>query len=153
MINLHCPDFYTGFKVYEKLIELYINAPEAFRGDVNLTKIFGALPGMSWNGGTVFQGTVPDIRIANELANFYYQNGIALKLTLTNPILNETDKYDRYCNAVVAAFENDLNEILVSTDDFESFLREKYPLYKFDKQIQQKGTCKAKIPAGDNQQN
>ena len=25
MINLHCPDFYTGFKVYEKLIELYIS--------------------------------------------------------------------------------------------------------------------------------
>ena len=135
MINLHCPDFYTGVNIYVKLVELYRRGPEAFREDVNLTHIFGSIPGMTWNGGSVIQGGVTDIRQLVEIAGIYEAFNIPLKLTLTNPMLEEQDIYDRYCNSIVKIFENEYNEILVSSPILEEYLREKYPHYKFDKSI------------------
>lgn len=135
MINLHAPDFYTGYRIYMRLIDLYYTGPQAFREDVNLTKIFGCFPGMTWNGGSVFYGTIKNKAIIEEISSFYRANGIPLKLTLTNPILTENDVHDRYCNSIVQLMENDINEILVSNDFLEDYLREKYPCYKFDRSI------------------
>jgi hypothetical protein len=58
-----------------------------------------------------------------------------LKFTLTNPVLELVDCYDRYSNTILALAENELNEILIVSPILENFIRNKYPNYKINRSI------------------
>lgn len=52
---------------------------------------------------------------------------IPLRYTWTNPVLDENDLQDEYCNFVMNSSDNGLNQVLVGTDLMENYIREKYP--------------------------
>lgn len=136
IIQYHCPDFYFGQYIYGELIELNTNHPEYFYDDIRINCVFGAFPGMIWNGGGVIGNTnIPDINEIIRIKELYEFYNIPLKLTLTNPSLTKEDCYDRYCNKVVELMQNEHNMILVSSPILEEYLREKYPNYKYCKSI------------------
>lgn len=135
MINFYCPGFVEGIDAYIELIKLQKEYPYLFNPDVNIKKIFGCFPNMIWNGGGFCFGDIILPRQAEEIVQKYTDLNIPLQLTCTNPMLQPTDVYDRYCNFIMSIFDNGLNEILVSSPYLEDYIRSKYPNYKIDKSI------------------
>ena len=136
MINYHCPDFCRGFDVYQILLHFKKYYPQCFNENVNIASIFGSFPSMTWNGGTTdCLDSKLNLNAMEHMVNTYRDQNIPIKLTLTNPLLEKEDCYDRYCNAVLRICENDINEILVSSPILENYLRDKYPSYKINRSI------------------
>lgn len=90
---------------------------------------------MIWNGGSVFQGTPISIQDMLFYKNYYEKIEMPLQLTITNPLINEHDCYDRYCNKILEIFENDLNEVLIVSPILEEYIRFKFPSYKINRSI------------------
>ena len=135
-INFHCPEFYLGQNFYQQLIELEDKHPEYFYENSKIDCIFGSFPYMIWNGGGVSQfGDLVSLENLKNIRDLYATLNISLKFTMTNPLIKETDCYDRYCNKVLEVFENGLNQILVSSPILEKYLKEKFPGYKYCKSI------------------
>lgn len=135
LINYYCPDFFHGEEIYDKLLMLKKEQPQIFYDYVNIKKIFGSVPNMIWNGGGYDFGPMLLKNDLEELRNRYEEKGIPLQLTCTNPSLESTDVYDRYCNMVLSVFENGINEVLVSSPYLEEYIRKNFPKYKIDKSI------------------
>lgn len=135
MINYHCPDFLYGFEIYKFLFKIQEEHPEVFYDNVKIKSIFGSFPTMTWmGGGYCLLPRTKSIDI-QKIVEFYREKNIPLKLTLTNPMLEEIDCYDRYCNTVLTLCENDINEVLVSSPILEDFIRTEYPRYKINHSI------------------
>lgn len=134
-INFNCPGFFTGFPIYQAILDLQKNVPEVFHDNIYIESIFDAFPNMIWNGGTVVQGVQPSLKEIEKVIQFYYDNGIEIALTMTNPRLEETDIYDRYCNRILSLCQNEYNSILVSSPILEDYIREKYPTFKIKRSI------------------
>lgn len=133
MINYYCPDFAYGKVVYENLIQMKAIAPYAFY-DYNIKYIYGAFGSMIWNGGTCLKD-IPNIDFVKSIIEFYEQIQVPLQLTLTNPLLEKEDCYDRYCNKVLEIANNGLNEVLVTSPYLEEHIRNKFPNIKINKSI------------------
>lgn len=136
MINYYCPGFMEAQPIYKDLFELKKYHPECFYDNVNIKKIYGNFPNMIWNGGTVWFGPQYTGSQIMEYFMWYSEQNITLQLICTNPILEEQDLYDRYCNMVLdIASQFDFIEILVSSPILEEYIRNKYPHIKIDKSI------------------
>lgn len=137
MINYYCPGFMEAQPIYNVLFNLRKQAPECFYENVKIKKIFGNFPNMIWNGGTVWVGgpTLARQEII-EYFNWYAYQDVILQLICTNPVLEEKDVYDRYCNTILdIASQFSFVEILVSSPILESYIRNKYPHMKVTKSI------------------
>lgn len=135
-INFNCPEFYYGIDIYDRLFELQELEPEAFYPEAKVKYVYGALPGMIWNGGGFMDGRPEhNIEYLCAMRDFYEKNNIILRFTLTNPNLEETDVYDRQCNEMLKLFDNGVNEIIVNSPILERYLRDKFPNYKLTKSI------------------
>lgn len=134
-INFNCPGFFTGFPIYQAILDLQKNIPEIFHDNIHIESIFDAFPNMIWNGGTVVQGVQPSLKEIEKVIQFYYDNEIEIALTMTNPRIEKTDIYDRYCNRILSLCQNEYNSILVSSPILEDYIREKYPAFKIKRSI------------------
>jgi collagenase-like PrtC family protease len=63
--------------------------------------------------------------------------GIPVRYTFTNPLLNEHDCEDPYCNYLMQAADNGMNEVMIFSPILEKYLREKYPNFAYNS-----STCK-----------
>lgn len=135
-IKFNLPDFTTGFRIYEGLLEFKQNYPKVFRDGVEISSIFGNFNGNIWNGGSTYFGKRQlSCNEIDKVVEFYNSRGVSLRLTCTNPMLEQTDIYDRYANAIVKCLHNGINEIVVTSPILEDYLRDKYPNFKFVKSI------------------
>ena len=135
MINYYCGGFYDAEDIYEKFFQLKEKSPYIFYNNVKLSKIFGSFPNMVWNGGGYSFGEMPLIEEIEQISINYYYKDIPLLLTCTNPCLEKTDIYDRYCNTILSILDNGKNEIMVSSPYLEEYIRKNYPNYKINKSI------------------
>lgn len=137
MINYMLPDFILGQKAYTLLVALQENAPEILYPNQKIQFVYGCPSNAIWNGGTVLCSKT--FMLMDEVRNIvkYYNEVLHLPIawTFTNPLLVETDCYDRYCNLLAEAGHNGMNYILVSSPILEKYLRNKYPNYKYCKSI------------------
>lgn len=135
-MNFYCPDFYHGFNIYRALLSLKKNYPNVFRDNVNISHIFGIPYNSIWNGGGYTFSKMPKVEELETCAQYFYDEKIHLQLTFTNALLEKTDCYDRYSNAILDIFNNEYNEILITSPILEEYLRDKPNLkYKFDRSI------------------
>lgn len=125
------PGFYEHFDLNSRLIEVYEKYPHFFREGVKLECFFGAFQFCAWDGGRIFDNyaraykeTIIDIR------DFYNSHGIPIRLTFTNPMLREEHLKDPYCNMVLFELNNGMNEVLVSSDLLEEYIRTNYSQMK-----------------------
>lgn len=137
MIHYMLPDFVIGEKPYTILQSLQEYAPEVLYPQQAVQFIYGCPPNAIWNGGTVLCSErfylAPEIKHLISYYNDILHYPIAW--TFTNPLLTETDCYDRYCNLLAELGHNGMNYILVSSPILESYLRNKYPNYHYCKSI------------------
>lgn len=132
-----CPDWYVGQPIYNMIFKLQKTAPEIFYPNTVIKNIYGTVPNSTWNGGCAyFRGTTPDMRVIRDTIEFYGLNDITLQLTATNPMLVETDIYDRLGNMLLTIFNEYSNiEVLVASPILEHYIRENYPRLKIVKSI------------------
>lgn len=83
---------------------------------------------MIWNGGGNTYGITQDEGKIKDIFNFYQDIQIPIKLTLTNPSLDNHDCLDKYCNTVLNIAADYKNiEILVSSPLLEKHIRTFFP--------------------------
>lgn len=127
-IYFHIPGIVDMMDLNSMLIERMQKYPDHYRDNVVIGSVFGCFPSSRWNGGRFCGGYIDKVFIPR---TFRYLNdlGVPVRLTWTNPTLDEEDLNDKMCNYITACGENGVNEVLVSTDFMEEFIRKEYQLY------------------------
>lgn len=129
-MNFYLPDFFFKFDLNTLFIELWQNSPEVFNENVNIGAIYGSFPGAIWNGGRLMCGSVI-IQDIEGMINRYNEMDMPVRFTFTNSLLREEHIYDTYCNLIMEAANNGMNEVLVNSPILEDYLRTKYPDFKY----------------------
>lgn len=135
LINYCIPDFYGHYHVNIKLLELIKFEPDLFYNDFKIDAVFGNFPNCIWNGGGNDFGCFIDEWEQTYYLNKYAEYGVPLRLTMTNPILEEKHLYDSYANFIMKNMNNGTTQVLVSSPILEQYIRETYPEYSIVRSI------------------
>ena len=128
-IKFYLPGFYEHIGINRFLFDLIREHPEYFYDNIEIGAVFGCFPGNIWNGGRTVLG-YSDMNIVNNIIKEYDYLQIPMRFTWTNILLTE-EHYNNYiCNTIMELADNGINEVLVSEDKFEQYIRKKYPNYK-----------------------
>lgn len=134
--RFHLPDFTKHVKLNLVMVQMWKNAREYFRDGVEIASVYGAFPPSMWNGGRPMLGVCEEPFVRQVIAAFNSE-GIPLRFTFTNPMITEEHLGDPFCNLVMQAAHNGLNEVIVFSEVLEQYIRTKYPKYKITS-----STCK-----------
>ena len=130
------PGFVSYKPLYEGIAWWKKNYPFIFRDGWEIEAIYDCPSNCVWNGGGYSFGSSYSVEAMQNIIEFYnYQLGVPLRLTFTNPTLEEKDLLDNYGNAIAKTFHNGLNEVLVSTDLMANYIHENYPKYRIVRSI------------------
>ena len=127
MINYYILDFFWHYNVNTTLLNLIKNEPQMFYDDFKIGAVFGNFPNCIWNGGGVTQGRFVDVSEQIAIMTDFLEHDVPLRLTMTNPIVEEKDLYDRYANYIMENLNNRITQVLVSNPLLEQYIRETYP--------------------------
>lgn len=136
-IKFHLPGLRYNFPLNMTLVGMMKQHPEWFRQDVVIGSFFGEFPTSRWNGGRFSGGDQCDAEFVRRVVSTVNAAGIPIRYTYTNPLINEYDLEDDYCNFCMQVADNGMNEVLVFSPVLEAYIREKYPSFKINS-----STCK-----------
>lgn len=125
-IYFHLPGFVKEIEVLNVLFLRLGQCPEHYYDNIKVGSVYGCPPGALWNGGRLMRGTMTKEEL-QKLVKIMSNWGIPLRYTWTNPVLDENDLQDEFCNFVMNVSDNGLNQVLVGTDLMENYIRENYP--------------------------
>lgn len=134
--RFHIPDFVRHFRLNMVLADYLHDFPERFHEGVKIASVYGIFPNMIWNGGRFLSGKM-DVRVMQEITRQFNSRGIALRFTLTNPVIKKEHLDEPYCNAILKATDNGLNEAIVMSPILEAHIRKNFPNMKLTS-----STCK-----------
>ena len=129
-IRFYLPDFYYKYQLNTELAIMMRDHPEFFMDGISIGAIYGSFPGAIWNGGRLMSGGADQANIVNTIAGIN-NLGIPIRFTFTNCLLEKHHVYDTYCNLIMGAADNGMNEVLVNSPILEEYLRAKYPNFKY----------------------
>lgn len=135
MINFYIPDFFYHYNANLQLLQLIQNEPQMFYDDFKIGAVFGNFPNCIWNGGGSNQGRFVDFQEMITISAAFREFGIPLRLTMTNPIVDKTDVYDRYSNYIMQNLHDGFNQVLVCNPILEEYIRKEYPSYPIIRSI------------------
>ena len=119
MINYAIPGVYSHFELNMNLLKMMKEHPEYFYENVGIDAVFGVFPFSIMDGGRIFTEyehlTKEDVEY---VVNAYNKMGVPVRLVYTNTQLNPSLYNDRWSNIVLKIVENDMNQIVVSDDNF-----------------------------------
>lgn len=131
MIKFHIPDFYKYINLNSLLIHFMRNEYKiCFYDNIDIGSVYGCFPGMCWNGGRTSLGECP-IETAQQIIEFLNSQGIPIRFTFTNSLVDKKLFDNEYCNIITSIAHNGLNEIIVNNEQLEEYLRTTYPNYKY----------------------
>lgn len=130
------PEFYCNIKENKKLITLIRQYPEIIQDQTEIYGFYGNFPYCIWNGGRVIEGNFCLKEQMQEIFDLYNNElKLPIRLTFTNPLIQEKECYDTYANLIASIGHNGKNEILVNSPILEKYLKENYPNYKYCRSI------------------
>ena len=131
VINFYIPNFWDFYRLNTFLIQYMQENPDKFYSNVRIVSIYGSFPNAVWNGGRAMVGEYADDN--NIIATIKNINnlGIAVRFTFTNCLLKDFHCEDAYCNRIMEAANNGMNEVVINSPILEKYLREKYPNFKY----------------------
>lgn len=135
MINYYIPGFYCHYNVNMTLLTLMQKEPQMFYEDIRIGAIFDNFPNCLWNGGTISFGKMISAKEQIKIMNDFNSLGIPLRLTMTNPLIEEKDCYDRYANYIMENLNNGFNQVLVASPILEEHIRKTYPHFPIVRSI------------------
>ena len=131
--RFHLPGLRYNYPLNMFWISLLKTKPEFFREEVEVASVFGCFPYALWNGGRLCppEDQCDKAFIRSVIKNINAQ-GLPVRYTFTNPLLEEADLRDPFCNFCMEAGDNGKNEVLVFSPLLEEYLRTRYPSYAYD---------------------
>lgn len=146
--KFHIPGITTHQVLNINFIDLLKSRPELFYEGVEVASVYGTFPPALWNGGRAIRGGVP-LEAVKYLVEAYNSRGIPVRMTFTNPMIEERHLKDPFCNAICQITENELNEIIIFSPLLEEYLRKTYPKFTYTsstcKQIEDPDELKAEL--------
>lgn len=136
-MRFHLPGLRYNFPLNMMLLSMIEKYPHFFWENLEIASFFGEFPTSRWNGGRFSNGDQCDERFVTEVIKAINGKGIPVRFTYTNPLINESDLEDKYCNFCLKAADNGMNEVLVFSPVLEEYIRKNYPGYKINS-----STCK-----------
>lgn len=127
-IYWHLPGFCFFRSLNLITIDLMKEFPEKFRDNYQVGSVYGTFPGAIWNGGRAVFGLIPKHEIENTL-KLYNSEGIPVRFTWTNSLLEEKHLQDTYCNLIMHLADNGFNQVLVNSQILEDYIRREYPSF------------------------
>lgn len=132
MINFYLPNFaqrdFHLLNIY--FIETLKAHPEWFYDNIKIGAIYGTFPGVIWNGGRVINGDM-GIETICKIIDQFDQLDIPIRFTYTNSLITEEHLTNLKANLITDIADTGNNEILVNSPILETYLRNKYPNYKY----------------------
>lgn len=121
---------FESFIFISNFIKTTSQFPCIMKDNVIIDSVFGS-PTCIWNGGR----TIPDVYYNKQqlqtIHDTYADLGVKVRFIFTNPLLNEHDLHDRYCNLLMSIFQDLTPEVVVNSQLLEDYIRDKYPLVTF----------------------
>ena len=137
-VRFHLPGLRYNYPLNMFWVSLLEEHPEYFREGVEIGSFFGVFPMALWNGGRLTPAYDQcDKAFVEGVIKAVNSKGIPVRYTFTNPLLNEHDCEDPYCNYLMQAADNGMNEVMIFSPILEKYLREKYPNFAYNS-----STCK-----------
>jgi len=125
----HLPGFCYFRILNQFVINLMKDYPDKFIEGYKIGSVYGSFPGAIWNGGrTVFGVTCKtDMK---KIIDTYNAQGVPVRFTWTNSLLEEKHVYDTYCNLIMEQADNGMNQVLVNRPVLEEYIAKTYPNFK-----------------------
>lgn len=136
-VKFHLPGLRYNYPLNMTLLSMLKTYPEFFRPGLEIASFFGEFPTSKWNGGRFSNGDQCDAGFIQNVIRSINEQGVPIRYTYTNPILNSSDLDDPYCNFCMQAADTGMNEVLVVSPVLEEYIRKTYPGYKINS-----STCK-----------
>lgn len=128
-VKFHLPGFTVNAKFNLMFLNMYRNMPQFFRNQVEIASFYDAFSPAMWNGGRTIGGYNCDETFIKNILSAFNSQGIPLRFTFTNPVIQEEHLHDEFCNKIMQLGNNGLNEVIVTSPILEAYIREKYPNY------------------------
>ncbi|MBQ5933686.1 MAG: hypothetical protein IJL55_08285 [Lachnospiraceae bacterium] len=131
-VRFHLPGLRYNYPLNMFWISMLETHPEYFRDNIEIASIFGSFPFSLWNGGRLIINDQCDADFVKTVIKSINAKGIPVRYTFTNPVLEEEDLADPFCNFCMKAADNGMNEVLVFSPILEEYIRKNYPAFKID---------------------
>lgn len=136
-VRFHLPGLRYNYPLNMIVLGLLKQFPEYFREGVEIASFFGEFPTSLWNGGRLTLNDQCDATFVREVIKSINAQGVPVRFTYTNPVLEKEDLNDPYCNLCLKAADNGMNEVMVVSPLLEEYIRKNYPGFKLNS-----STCK-----------
>lgn len=129
-IYWHLPGIVYFGMINHLLFDTMKRFPEKFYENYKIGSVYGSMPGAIWNGGRNLLGGFSNKTETENIIKSYNTFGIPVRFTWTNVLLEEKHVYDTYCNMIMRAADNGMNQVLVNSPALEEYIRKTYPNFK-----------------------
>lgn len=126
----HLPGLCSFGMLNQVLFDCMKRYPDMFVEGYKIGSVYGTFPGAIWNGGRNILEGFSSKKEVETVIKSYNMLGIPVRFTWTNTLLEEKHVYDTYCNMVMKAGNNGMNQVLVNSPVIEEYIRKNYPDYK-----------------------
>lgn len=126
----HLPGICDYGVINQLLFDTMRKKPELFRDGYKIGSVYGTFPSAIWNGGRADLRGISKRKEVEDIIKSYNVLGIPVRFTWTNVLLEEKHVYDTYCNMIMDAGNNGMNQVLVNSPVLEDYIRKNYPGYK-----------------------
>lgn len=126
----HLPGLCYFGMINHVLFDAMRRFPDKFRDGAKIGSVYGTFPSAIWNGGRNFLDGVSTKAEVEKVIKSYNAFKIPARFTFTNVLLEEKHLDDEYCNMIMKAGDNGLNQVLVNSQVLEDYIRKNYPKYK-----------------------
>lgn len=121
---------FESFYFISDFLKSLIKYPFILKDNVFIDSVFGS-PTCIWNGGRTIPDAYYNKQQLQAIHDTYADFGIKVRFIFTNPMLNEHDLHDRYCNLLMSIFQDLSPEVVVNSQLLEDYIRDKYPSVLF----------------------
>lgn len=132
-VRFHLPGIRYNFPLNMIWVSLLRAHPEYFIDGLEIGSFFGCFPFALWNGGREIDPSDQcDAGFITNTIKVINSAGIPIRYTFTNPLLNEEELKDEFCNFCLKAASDYPNEVLVFSPLLEEYIRTNYPSFVID---------------------
>ena len=136
-VRFHLPGLRFNYPLNMLVLSLLKQKPEYFREGIKIASFFGEFPMSLWAGGRLVVGDQCDTQYVRNVIKNINAQGVPVRYTYTNPLIEKEDLDDFYCNFCMQEADNGMNEVMVFSPLLEEYIRKTYPSFKINS-----STCK-----------
>lgn len=121
---------FESFDFIKEFVKITTKYPCVLKDNTLIDSVYGS-PTCIWNGGRSLTNSFYNKHQLELIRDTYANLGVTVRFVFTNPLLNEYDLHDRYCNLVMNIFKDISPEIVIRSPMLEDYLRTNYPTATF----------------------